>query len=299
MGIVSCIRDRGNRAGQINNLWQREFDVGFVIVTDNVNVGPIAVRTAVGMTGSWYTNGLLSTDPNYEFDSGSFVQSISVKEDGDSGVQWKATVHYGPLDTSQFGSDPTLWPIKVSFGGERTEKVIYFDNAGNRICNSALDPFDPPITIDDSRVLLNITRNERVSTFGISIPSTYNDTTNNATWNGFPAYACKFGTITTSEPQYDSNGHVYYLTVTYPVTVNRDLWVKNLLDCGMNALDTSSPPRPTPIMNNGQQISEPVPLDGSGHRMASTGTPTTLPFDVYTAVDWTPLALDLSLRLGH
>jgi hypothetical protein len=107
------------------------------------------------------------------------------------------------------------------------------------------------------------------------------------------------GMITTSEPQYDSNGHVYYLTVTYPVTLNRSTWVKTLLDCGMNALDSSSPPRPTPIMNNGQQISDPVPLDGSGHRLASTGTPVTLSSNVYNSVDWSPLNINLSLRLGH
>lgn len=305
MGITSIDRKPGSRKSEINALWQRTYEVQFVIETDSKNVGPIAVRTAVGMTGTWYTNGLLTTDPNYEYDHGSFVQSIDVAEDGDSGVQWTATVKYGPYDTSQFGSDPTSWLIKVSFGGDRLDKVVQFDQAGNPIRNSAGDPFDPPVTIDDSRVTMTVTRNELVSYnpttgagFNPATPFTFNDTTNSAIWNGFAIGTVKLGIITTSEPQYDSNAHVYYYTVTYPFTFNRAGWIKNLLDCGCNQLDSSSPPRPIPITNNGQPITEPVNLDGSGHRLVSTGTPVTLPTNVYNAVDWSSLGINLSLRLG-
>src|ERR1039458_513868 len=167
MAIISFGPKRGTRSSGIDKILAREYSNQFTIETDSPNVGPLAVRSYVGMIGTWYTNGLDKADPNYEFDEGSFVQAIKVAEDGDSGVQWTATVDYGPIDWSAFQQEAELWPIRVSIGGERTEKVIYFDNAGNSIRNSATDPFGDPIITDDSRTVLTITRNETVSTFAL------------------------------------------------------------------------------------------------------------------------------------
>lgn len=293
----------GPRGSSINNFYQRTYTRTFAVEVSDPKVGALAARSASGVPqpGTSYTNGLSGGDPLFEFDTGAFVTLVEASLDpGSAGLQWTVTVQYAPFDTSAFGPDPTSWAVRVSFGGERVEKVIWFDKAGNPIRNSAGDPFGDPITIDDSRVVMNITRNELVSTFGVTKPSIYNDTVNDAIWNGFAAGTCKMGVITTSEPQYDSSNHVYFLTVTYPVTIGRTPWIKNVLDQGFNQL-IGTTPKLTRIKDEttGQEVSDPRPLDGSGVKLAPTATPVTLPFDVYDATDWSALGINLALRLGH
>ena len=124
----------------------------------------------------------------------------------------------------------------------------------------------------------------------------YRDKVNDADWNGFDALSVKLGAITTSDPQYDSNARVYYYTVTYPFTIDRKGWLKKILDAGCNELDGSG--LPAPIMNKGQQVSDPVPLDGSGHRADPGADPYYWEFDVYETADFSGLNIDLSTRLG-
>lgn len=298
-GIVSVGEKMdGSRSGVINRLWQRNYTRTFLVETIGPQVGPLQVRSALPVgIGTRYNNGLPIGDPNREFDNGAFVESISAEMDqGQGGIQWTVTVNYAPYDASLFGSDPSLWPIKVSFGGDRTERVVYFDKFGNPITNSAGDPFDPPITIDDSRSTMTVTRNELISAFNLSLAETFRDTINAGVWNGFAAHTVKCGIISTSEPQYDSNNFVYYYTVTYPFMIDRNGWRKVILDAGCNELDSYGNPRP--IMNKGQQVSDPVPLDGAGHRLMEGYTPVFLTIDAYDEVDFGGLNIDLSTRLG-
>lgn len=305
MALIASVEERrGGRSSEVDNLGRRKYTRQFTVETTAPEVGPLAVRTAVDPAtsvsvpgiGSHYTNGLGPYDDEFEFDTGAFVDSISAAEDGPEGIQWVVTVQYGPFDWTQFQGDADLWPIRVSFGGERTERVIYFDNNGDPILNSAGDPFGDPITVDDSRTVLTITRNEKVSVFDMDLAQLYSDSINDATWNGFPARTCKMGVITTGDPTYDPNGKFYYYTVTYPVTVNRATWRKEILDQGFNELDPYDDPKP--VMNSGQPVSDAVPLDGSGHRLGPYDTPVTLTFDVYEELDWSGLNIDLSTRLG-
>lgn len=301
MGIITCVRKPGTFKSSLNNLWQRTYEVQFVVETDHPQVGPMAVRTAIGSTGTYYTNGLDPMDPNYEFDQGSFVQSISVEQDGIEECQWTATVVYGPYDTDQFGNNPTDWKSRVSFGGERTERVIWFDRDGNAVVNSAGDRFGEPITVPDHLQTLTITRNEWVSDFDPEVASAVSDTVNDATWNGYAVGRCLMGIVTTSEPQFDSTTRGYYYTVTYPVSVARSgtTWKKEILDQGFNALTGPyGSSRVVMVDENGQPYSDPQALDGAGAKLAANGTPVSLPFDVYDQSDWSVLNIDLSLRLG-
>lgn len=300
MSLISSVtRKPGGRSSRIDALWQRTYTSQFTVETTSTLVGPLAVRSAAGIPqpGQSYSNGLAVGDPRYEFDLGAFVQSVQAQEDPDGGgVQWTVTVEYGPYDTNALGSDPVAWPIRVTVAGDTFERVVYFDVSGNPIRNSAGDPFGDPITIEDARVTLQIMRNELEATFDLAVPQTFNNTVNSVAWNGFAPGLCKMGVITKGPPQYDPTAQVYFAEVTYPVSLNRDGWVKELLDQGYNELDGDG--KPKPIMNQGQQISEPVPLDGSGHRLDASGAPVTLTKDVYDSADWTSLGIDLALRLG-
>ena len=303
MSIISVKELYGNRSGGLDNLYHRTYTRQFEVSTSDPKVGWVAVRIAsdpsTGLTipiiGAFYTNGVSIVDPLYEFDHGSFVNSLAGTMDG-TPTDWIVTAEYSPWPAGQFDSNPTSWKIRVRFGGERLDKVVDFDKSGVPIKNSAGDRFGDPVVIDDSLRTMVITRNELVSTYDPEVSAKYSNTINNATWNSFATNRCKFGIIETSEEQFDSNNQVWYYTVTYPVSVERTgkVWTKKLLDQGYNILVSGTP---TPYMVKGQPVSDPVALNGSGGVLGS-GSPVTLEFDVYDDVDWTPLGIDLSLRLG-
>lgn len=305
MGISSVVEDLDGRSSRIDKMYQSTYVRRFIVETDRPETGSLQVRSATGIPqpGATYNNGLDVGDPDREYDNGAFVQEVDATQDSSgAGIQWLVTVNYGPYDTSTFGSNPTLWPVRVSFGGEERERVLYFDRDGNPVRNSAGDPFDPPITVDDGITTMMITRNELVSAYSPTLADYYRHTINDATWNGFDAGTVKMGVISTSEPQYDSANQAWYLQVNYPIKINRYGWTKKVLDAGCNELTDAAyygaAVKTRPIMNEGQQVSDPVPLDGSGYRLDVEGTPVTLEFDGYDAVDWSGLSIDLSLRLG-
>jgi hypothetical protein len=305
MSILSVDEQFGQRSCSVNELYQRTYTRSFIVVTSDPYVGPIAVKGASGIPtiGAHYQNGVAEADPRHEYDFGSFVQGIQVDETPDGAqIEWKVTVQYGPWSPAVFGSNPVEWPLRVTFGGERTEKVIEFDKTGAPIRNSAKDKFGDPVTIDDHITTLLVTRNELVSTFDIELASAFSDSINDATWNGIPARQAKMGIITTSEEKYDSNGFVWYYTVTYPVQVGRVPWKKNLLDQGYGALQQPAPLDPFVYMSikgpDGQPLTDPRALDGTGKILSPSGSPVTLPFYVYDETDWSVLDIDLSVRLG-
>lgn len=296
-GVVECYGD--GRAGGVDQSYARTYTRVFDVYTSRPEVGPVAIRLsgAIPIIGSHYNNGLSPVDPDYEFDNGSFANSIRM-EPWDSNGAWKVTVDYGAFNSAEFSSNPTIWKVRVRFGGERTERVVIFDNAGNPILNSTGDRYGEPITVDDHITTMTIQRNELVSAFDLELASIYSDSVNDAPWNGFAARTLKMGIIETSDEQFDSSNQVWYYTVTYPIAISRTEWRKDLLDQGYNELDPYDT-KPKPIMNNGQPISEPVLLDGAGHRLAGyASTPVVFPTYVFDETDWDGLNIDLSLRLG-
>jgi hypothetical protein len=294
---------KGERRSSVNSRRERTYTRKFVVETDSADVGPKAVRTTTGIpnVGSTYginigVTGLEETDP------GAFVQSIDADEiggDDSDGTAWVVTVQYGPYDTASFGSDPLSWKPVVSFGGRELEKVVAFDKDGNAILNSAGDQFGDPVLIDDSRSTFNIVRNELVSSFSPSFAATYCNRCNADVWNGFAIGTVKLGIISTGDPTLDTNSGLYYYAVNYPVEVNSDGWKASVLDQGFAEKKTvSGVVKSVPITTAGQPISEAVPLDGSGHRLAPGGTPVKLDFDVYPRINFSGLSINLSNRLG-
>lgn len=296
MAVTSVEIQPGSRTCSIDRNYAKRYARAYVVETDDPTTGVIAVRTAAGLPSL----GSAFVDTDGTVDYGAYCEGAEVTEEGveNGGYQWLVRVTWGPLDTSLFGPDPLLWPLRVSFGGDQYERVVWFDRNGDPIRNSATDPFGEPIVVDDSRPTFVVTRNELVATFDQTLASLMSDAINDAAWNGFAAGTVKCGIIVSGDEQYDPTNNVWYYSVKYPFAVKRDGWVKEILDSGFAELDGSSPPKPKPILNNGNPITEPAPLDGSGHRLATTGTPVTLTFDVYDTADYSIFNMDLNVRLG-
>ena len=301
MGVTSVEECFGGRSGSINHLYERRYTRVFDVETDSPYVGPIAVRAHedIPKIGDYYHGG--GEAYGDEFDLGAFANLVDVQSVDEAGHAWKVTVQYEPWEP--FSDDPSLRKVRVTFGGERTERVVDFDKAGVPVRNSAGDRFGDPVTVDDHITTMTITRCEFVSDFDLGLASIYSDTINKFAWNGFDAYYLKMGIITTSEEQYDSMTQRWYYVVTYPVQVGRRPWRKDLLDQGFNELTGegyggSGDVKTVPIMNEGQPVADPVALDGAGRRLEIGDEPVTLSFDVFDEEDWSGLNINLALRLG-
>jgi hypothetical protein len=309
VGIQSVTIIPRGRSGEVNNLYQATRKVTLRVLTTSSTVGANEVLAAVDPVTS------LAVPPighaynlgGVEIINGCRVQKLTATEEGEDAQSWLVEVDYGPYDGNTFGNDPTAWPITVSFGGTQVEETRTYDRNGNPIVNSAGDPFAEPVTIERSRSTITIERRELVhysagppaSGFSLTLAQTYSDTVNQFTWNGFAAGTCRMGTIMTSgPPQYDAVNDDYFYTVIYPVFLNRDGWARKLLDQGFAYLDGSNKLRQV-LGSDGQASKEPVLLDGTGHQLAHGGTPAFMTYDVYDAIDWAGLNLNLSLRLGN
>lgn len=302
MAIVSVEEVKGKRSGSIDQMWRRTYTRVWRVQTDDPATGTIAVRTAVDPNfptdplrripspGNTYDTGV-------EHDYGAFAGPIEVQEETEDGKSWLVTVTYSPYDMSQFGPDPTAWLPRIQFGSQKYEKAVDKDQNGNPVTNSAGDPFADPITIDDTRDIITVTRNELVATFDLSLASQFRDKVNLNPWNGFDAKTVKCSSIVTSEPRYDSNNQVWTYEVQYVFEINRDTWKAKPLDQGFTYL--SGGVRKIFQDGDGQRVDEPKLLDGSGGKLASGGTPVYLSLDVYPAVDFSAFNIDFSKCLGR
>lgn len=301
MAIVSVGEKKGVRSGSKNELWQRTFTRVFQVITDTPTDGPLAVMEAVDpLTGVAVPAVGASYSTGYEYDDGSFVQSLKAQEVSEDGKQWDVSVEYGPYNAGLFPVDVISWPFELTVDGQKYERAITKDVSGNAIVNSAKSPFQEPVTVDDSRTLIKVVRNEPILTYDFTLAELYNDKVNNATWNGYAAKTVKCSGIVPGKAQYDSNTQTWYFAVTYTFEVNRDTWTRNLLDQGFCVLDSSSPPKQKAVKGvDGQPVSDPVLLDGSGNQLATTGTPVFLSYEVYPAVDFGVFNMDFATALGR
>jgi hypothetical protein len=317
MAITEVTQLPDQATGGWDELWRRTYTRTFQVECSSQGDNEITIRSAVDVNGvplippvgtafnefhltSWVTGAAISVKGAKPLDLGAFVQkhaySRSHARQNTSSANWTVTVEWGPYDASLFPSDPTLWPITIEFGGNRFEQVIWADvTTGNPIVNSAGRRFEEPCLADNSRVTFTVTRNELIDPFGLTLASTFNDTLNSLTWNGFPPKTAKMGIITADGPYWDSNNQVWYYKVKYPIEVTRTDWKHHPIDQGFSSIVSGNLVRAKTF--DGQDSAEPVPLNGSGAILTS-GPPVILSFDKYLAVDWTPLAIDLTKRLG-
>ncbi len=308
MAVVKVQRI-AKKGGNWNRLWQRKYNLTYRVTCNNREDGPVVIRSAMVPSSSppvpWLPRiGQIYEVNSTERDPGSFLNEVSYDclhagANPELAV-WDLSCTYEPYDATRFGADPIAWPIKIQFGGTRFERVVWVDAVtGEPVVNSAGDRFDPPLMADDTRSQITVVRNELISTFDWTLAENFRDTVNDAIWNGYPAKTVKIGSITTSDPQYDSNGQRFYFAVTYPFEVNRDTWVDHPVDMGYATLDASSPRKRVPIFYGGQAPNEPQKLDGDGNLLAVGATPVFLSVDKYPPVDFSVFNIDFAAALGR
>ena len=293
MAILAVDEIKGVRSRSIDAQWHRTYKRAWRVTTD----GPFATG-ALGATlaipvffGQYYTfyDGLTLI----EFDEFAFALKIDTVEEGVDGCNWIVTVEYGPYDPTQFPENPLNHPIKISWGENRFDQVVFEDINGNPVVNSAGDYFDPPVTCDDSRPTLRIVRNE--PTYIPQYALTWKDTTNLDTFYGFAPGTVKMSTPL-GELDYNPICGFYYI-VTYQFEINPNGWAKQILDQGMRQIVSGS--KTNILDDDGTPITAPIPLKGNGKKLVTGGTPVALTFNVYQQSDFSQLNLDPNAAPGQ
>lgn len=288
-GVLKCQEALG-RSGSTDKDFARTYTRKFIIEVDDPNVGVVAVRAAlffalkigVGFIyeiGHW--DAVANTgDPFYEYD-GSVCVGLSFQQDEIDGLQWAAVATFGPFDPRLNGGGPLGQKQLMNWDAEQFEQIVDEDIDGNAIVNSAGDYFDPPVTGDQSRPILTITRNQKF--FDPSVAETYADTVNSAPFYGRPPRTMKMAAPVARQlysPLVYEDG--YYWEVTYTFHGNRYTWDKILLDQGMRQKAGGAREQ---VIVDGAPVSSPVLLSG-GTALAPGGEPEFLAFQIYPGVDY-------------
>jgi hypothetical protein len=288
MAILSVTEMLGARSGGIDAQWNRTYRRSWRIVTDGpLAIGPLGARSAIPVTFGQVYSLKDNTGAVVEYDNWSLALACNAQIDPDCNddCSWVVTVEYGPYDPTEFPENPLNHPVKVSWNGNRFERVVFIDANGNPVLNSAGDYFDPPLMADDSRPMLRIVRNEQL--YNPTYANLWKDTVNLDVFWGFDA-----GTVKLAFPNGDlefSPVCGFYDVVTYEFEVNANGWVKQILDQGMRQIVSG---KKVKILDDaGAAVDSPALLNGAGKKLATGGAPVFLPFTVYQTADFSALNL--------
>lgn len=239
-------------------------------ITNNTLDGDLTVANTVGVPAIYDPY----VEPNGTVDPTCLCSRVQIKPDKMEPTLWHIQAEY----RTDLLPNPLTRPTEIEIDFAPYQRAVQEDNAGNPITNSADDPFDPPPTVDDSRVVLRFRRNEPVPS-DASFYITYQDAINTDNWWGLQPKQAKVMKIKVIQ-QYDSL--IPYVKVEYEIQVRWEGWQLLLLDKGFHVIDPTSMKQVLardPI--DGAPYAQPVLLDGTGKQLAQGGQPVYIQFDVY------------------
>jgi hypothetical protein len=222
-------------------------------------------------------------------DAGAWCTTLNV-DPSDPWKGWTVTAEYST--ERELAEDPTADPAEITWGYEQFQKPAVTNYAGQAIVNSAGDPFDPPIMIDDSRPYVTISKNLA------SVPvwiMTYQDAVNSSSFvvDGVTVGAglAKMQNITVTRGQ--SRNGISFRTVTFSIHLQKQGWQSRQLDAGFREVTYSGELQNIRNPGDDELPAAPVPLNGSGMALENP-SPSTAQYRVdvvYEAKDFSALPL--------
>lgn len=194
---------------------------------------------------------------------------IRPEQIGSTKKAWLIQVSY----SDKFTASPTTEPAKINWKTERFTRPLVFDRSDNWVCNSAGFPYDPPAEIDDSRKIARVLKN--VAGMPAWFPDGYKDRVNSDAFTidgrNVSINNAKMMALELSEWK-DRNGSLYR-ELSLEISIDPKGWDVRLLDSGFAEIDSSAPTKRIKIsLADGTEPSQPVPLNGSGYRLANPST---------------------------
>lgn len=279
MAVVSVEEIPSARSGSRNERFEKFYKTKWNVILDGTDTGPMAAMDAVPVyPADIYDLGTGESD--------SLAACLTLKADcvSDDGCEYEVEVEYGPRVPRE--ENPLDQPLEESLEFAQFERIVDVDADGNPVLNTAGDPFDPPVTRDDSRPILKIVRNE--ATFRPVFILGFRDCINESEFRGFPAGTVKCQPIPVRRAWHPIPG--YYYIHAYEFHIDEDGWNKPVLSQGLRAIDGSGNRRQ--ILIEGHPATSPVPLDENGAELAVGADPFYVTPKRYASKDFSVFNLD-------
>jgi hypothetical protein len=277
------------RGGQWTADQGRKWNRTFRVLTNAVTDGPRTAIVAVGISiGDQY----IPSSNSVEWDLDAYATQITAtNEEGDQ-LGWIVTVEYSWFSANIAGGgayqNPLAMPIDVSWSFRNQEIVAEYDNNGNAVLNTANDPFDPPLVIDDPRPLLTVVRNE--PTYNIPLVYQYRNAVNADSFAGFDPAMARVIQISGKSAFHQDAG--WYWAVTYEFEFNPPLgYQPQVLNMGMRKISQTTN-QPVPIILNGLPITKPMLLTKAGNLAKPTDPPYFIQFTMYPSLPFSVFQFD-------
>lgn len=238
-------------------------------------------------------------------DPWSWCRRVHPRNESFSKRVWIVTAAYS--SERERDEDPINDPIQIEWRTETFNKVVWQDRDGKGIVNSAGDPFDPPVEVDESRIVADI----RVNL--LAVPAwilTYRDSVNSTPFKidnvEMPKGVARVARIYVGPWQ--ERNEIFFRAVALALQFRTPLeddpgkeWHEWTLDQGFRKKTGADGGEPSPgetalrtnITNTGDSESPtaPVLLDGNGQPLVdpTMDNAVFLPFGVYPEKDFTIL----------
>jgi hypothetical protein len=215
-------------------------------------------------------------------DTAAFCVDVSTVRAGI--VEWIASCTFSTArDLVEVQSGSTQDPVEIEWGTEEFQVPAITDKDGNKILNTAGDPFDPPAFIDDSRIAITIrTTVSSVPSYVLNYRNRVNSSSFTIDGQSIAARRALVRRILIGKEYLRNTGTARDVSITMHLA--ETTWDVVLLDRGFRKLDPSDVTKRVLITNDDSTLpSAPVLLDGAGDVLSnpSSVTAVTLPFRVY------------------
>lgn len=281
---VTSVSVNAERSGAIDERGRRTYVRTFTVETDDSRDGPKVVLAAPGIPRKGDPYDCSPAEHDDAAYAGAFaVECVAAgsRPDGRKWGQWKVTVTYGQGDPGQFNDNPLTWPLRLEWEMARYERVVDRTVEDEAIVNSAGVRFETPVTVDESRLVLKVVRNE--ATYDPHLAATRSDKVNSEAFLGAPPRTVKVAGIP-GRPFFNNDAGGWYWEVSYTFEFNPDGWDKKILDQGYDELGDDGELKP--FMAGGQKVESPKPLDGDGRPLPEGEDYVFLEFKVYEELDF-------------
>lgn len=223
------------------------------------------------------------------------VQSVEAERMDSTPLVFLVTVTAGIQPSSGSG---TKYEITITVDGDEYSEPVYQDNAGNTITNSCNQSFEPPIEktyYERESISVNFKSDVVDVTNIIACRGKLNDAgvTLSISALGYSrTFAAK--TLMLKKASYtvtiSNDGTPLYWSISYVLAYDPNTWTRQIVDRGLYTLDPTGHVKLVPILDReGQPVTTPQCLDGSGNKVALGGAAVLLPFDLDDTASFTGL----------
>jgi hypothetical protein len=252
MSVVRVITKSRGTGGRADSSGRRGYALRFQAVTNDLADEAQTVGLALGF----------EPFDEYHFGNGSdalcHAKSIEIERSSDSPYIWDIDVEFDN-QVEDWDQNPFLRPTVVDYGFVQNEEVYWVDVFGNPVTYSNRLYCDPPLTRDQSRLHITMTRNELVFPFLTALA--YQDSTNSDVWFGCGIGQAKVMNISGKFTK--ESGFSFYECV-YEFQIRREGWTQQPLNQGLVQRNG----KPCTEKDGNTPVNEPVPLDEDGMQLA-------------------------------